>query len=57
MSSEEQGYNDFWHYDAPRQPDNPDYMLGWEAGWDQMLEENDDDFDGEAILDDEPIDY
>lgn len=42
MDSEEQGYNDFWHYDNPRQPTNALYMKGWNEGWDTFLEGNED---------------
>lgn len=29
MTSLEQGYEDFWHYEYPRQRDNEEYMAGW----------------------------
>ena len=51
MDSEEQGYNDFWHYDHPRQPSNALYMKGWTDGFAAYVEGNFDDDEEESIID------
>jgi len=58
VTSEEQGYNDFWHYSRPRQPDNEDYMKGYDAGWQAMMDELDE-TEEDYVVDEEGdnIDY
>ena len=49
----DQGFDDYWHYPVPRQPDNPEYMDGWDAGEAQEANLID---DGEYDYDDD-VDY
>ena len=35
MTAFEQGYEDYYQYDNPRQPTNPEYMRGWQAGFEE----------------------
>lgn len=57
-----QGYDDAFKYNSPLQPDDPDYMEGWDRGCRAVEEEYDnnqpdDDDDEDYYYDEEDEDY